>query len=443
MKNIKFLGAAGEVTGSSFLLTGETQQILVDLGMYQGTPELEEKNFLALDFDVVALAGVLLTHAHLDHCGRLPLLVKQGFNGQVFTTEPTKDIVKISLLDTASLAEEENAHNPIYTKEDVAKLCSKIQAIEYDQPFNCADFQITFRNAGHILGSASIEVSDKTGKIVFSGDLGNTPEDLIKPTEYITSADFVVMESTYGNSVHPQEDVSVLVAQEINEVEKSGATLLIPAFSIERTQEILHLIGQLKKQGKVQAKTPVFLDSPMAIEVTDIFRKYPKLYNSQTAVDADPFEFDGLTLTKTGQESRNISQTPGVKVIIAGSGMMNGGRILHHLQNYISQPETRLLIVGYQAVGTLGRKIEEGAQEVTIDGQHLPVKAHISKIESLSSHADQPKLLNWLKHIHGVKKVFINHGEDEQRQVLAEKIKSDLGINEIVLPQVGEEFELS
>lgn len=445
MKKIQFLGASGVVTGSSYLVTGDAgDTILIDLGMFQGTDDTENINFSLPSFDVKTLRAVFLTHAHLDHCGRLPLLVKKGFTGKIYTTDATKMITHLSLLDAAAIAQEEKKEPVLYTKEEVEKVCNNIESVLYDKPFTISDFSITFHNAGHILGSASIEISDKSSQtIVFSGDLGNSPQDLIQPTEPIARSNIVVMESTYGDTIHPQEDAPAILQQNINEIERIGGTLLIPAFSIERTQEILHIIGHLKENRRVGGATPVFLDSPMAIEVTEIFKKYPTLYNTELSHDAHPFDFPNLTCTKTVEESKAILKVKNPKIIIAGSGMMSGGRILHHLNNYISFPTTRVLIVGYQAVGTLGREILTGAKQITIYDKHMPVRATIAKIEALSSHADQPKLLKWLKYIQGVKKVFLVHGEEKQRTALAEKIKTDIGIQHVILPTRDQVYNIN
>ena len=439
MKKIQFLGAtSGEVTGSSYLLTGAAgDTLLIDLGMYQGVPKTQQLNFLPLSFDPSKLTGVLLTHAHLDHCGRLPLLVKNGFTGTIYTTPATRDITYVSLLDCAAIAQNDKSDMVLYTEEEVHQTMACMKSIEYNTPTTIGKFSVVFRDAGHILGSASIEISTKTPRphtVVFSGDLGNTPQDLIRETYLIDHADAVVMESTYGDSTHPPEDVPGILQKEINAVENTGATLLIPAFSIQRTQELLHRIGHLKADSKVNADTPVFLDSPMAIKVTEIFKNYPQLYNEELSKDTQPFDFPGLKQTETVAESKRILEVPGAKVIISGSGMMSGGRIIYHLKNYISDSATRLLIGGYQAADTLGRIIEEGAKHIRIHDDTVQVNAIITKIESLSSHADQPKLLDWLRHIKGVKKVFLTHGENPQREALAGKIKSEMGIDDVLLP---------
>ncbi len=413
--------------------------------MFQGSAELEELNFTPLGFDAKALSGVVVTHAHLDHCGRLPLLVKNGFTGKIYSTEATQEIVHISLLDSAGLAEERGLENALYTKGDVEAVYHKMLSVDYDTPFRVCNFEVTFRNAGHILGSASIEISDRSSDaqlIIFSGDLGNTLQDLILPTESIKQASSVVMESTYGNSTHPNEDVMEVLQTEINTVEQDKGVLLIPAFSIERTQEIIDIIGALKTLGKIDHGLAVFLDSPMAIEVTEIFKKYPALYNLTLAHEPHPFDFPDLTLTKTVEESKEILYRPTPKIIIAGSGMMSGGRILHHLKNYAGLPTTRILIVGYQAVGTLGRKIAEGAKRIVLYNEEISVSAAVTQLDSLSSHADQPKLLDWLKQIQGTKQVFLVHGEEAQRQDLAAKIKADLGISTVILPQINQISEI-
>ncbi len=474
MKSIQFFGGCGMVTGSCYLLTGDNgEQILVDLGLFQESEELGKLNYEALPFDILKLSGVVLTHAHLDHCGRLPLLTNAGYTGKIYMTQATRMLTSLVLLDAAKVAAENNSRRHgdsaqippapfnkggkrdygsaageglLYSEEDVDNLLSKIENVEYDQAFSMGEFAIVFRDAGHILGSAIVEITDAKGKkIVFSGDLGNTPEDMIRPTEHIAAADFVVMESTYGNRIHKEESPTAVLHEEINEIEKTGGVLLIPSFSIERAQELLHRINHLKKDNKIDEGTKVFLDSPMAIRATEIFRQSPELYNQELTKENktdDPFDFPGLNITSSAEDSRAIVFNPGPKVIISGSGMMHGGRVLHHAVNYLPDNKTRLLIVGYQAPGTLGRHLLDGAKSVVIYNQEIAVAAHIRSVEAMSCHADQKKLLQWLRHIHSVKKVFLTHGEDEARNVLGEKIRSGLGIQEVVMPKLGEKYNL-
>ena len=443
MKKIQFLGASGGVTGSSYLLTGDNDTVLIDLGMFQGLDDKERINFSPLAFDIRKLLAVFLTHAHLDHCGRLPLLIKAGYNGKIYTTEATKAIAQISLLDAAAIQEEEKSNTILYTKRDVEKTIGAIEVVSYDKPFSLGEFTVAFRNAGHILGSASIEIASGKEIIVFSGDLGNTPENLIQPTEKISKADVVVMESTYGNATHPKEDAAKVLQREMSTIESTGGVLLIPAFSIERTQEILHTLHHLFEDKKISTSLPVFLDSPMAIEVTEVFKKFPALYSKELAHDTNPFNFSNLISTKNVAASMDIQKAYAPKIIIAGSGMMSGGRILHHLNNYISDPKTRILFVGYQATGTLGREILEGAKYITLYHKKLPVNATITKLEAFSSHADRPKLVEWLKSIQGVKKVFLTHGEDPQRETLHQSIQQELHIQNVLLPVQGQEYEIN
>ena len=298
------------------------------------------------------------------------------------------------------------------------------------------------RDAGHILGSASLEIVDgnpnsSIQKIIFSGDLGNSPEPLLMETEMIDSADAVVMESTYGDRTHPDSDPSAAIQKEVNIIEKTGGTLLIPAFALERTQELLHIIMHLKKEGKIKASTRIYLDSPMARSATDIYARHLSVFNSHIQEDlrvGHPFRFEGLTVVERMGESSAIIDHPGSEVIIAGSGMMTGGRILGHAERFLPIASTRLLIVGWQGEGTLGRALLHGKKKVRIGRVEVPVRGVINNIENMSSHADQNQLMQWLKHIKGIKKIFLTHGDDIPRATLAQKITTDLGITDITLP---------
>lgn len=435
------------VTGSSYLLTGENgEQILVDLGMFQEEETLSKLNYEPLAFDITKIAGVLVTHAHLDHSGRLPLLAKAGYKGKIYMTKATHMLTALVLADAAKVAAEDLDKEPLYALEDVDKVLLLIEEVAYDEVFSIGSMSVVFRDAGHILGSGSIEVSDATKKrIVFSGDLGNTPEDMIQPTEQVKKADYVVVESTYGDRLHKEEDPSAVLADEINEIEKNNGVLLIPSFSIERAQELLHRINHLKNTKKINEGTKVFLDSPMAIRATEIFRRSPELYNRELSKEMktdDPFGFPGLAMTASAEESRAILLSAAPKVIISGSGMMHGGRILHHAINYLADPKTRLLLVGYQAPGTLGRRLLDGEKKVMIYNQEVTVNANVREIEAMSCHADQKKLLMWLERIKDVKKVFLTHGEDSARIALQKKIKDELGIKDLLIPSLNQTVEL-
>ena len=415
------------MTGSSYLLTANSNQtLIIDSGLFQESFRLENLNTQPFTADIRTVSGVLLTHAHLDHCGRLPLLLKQGFNGPIYMTAPTKEITEISLLDSAKVAHHE--HKDLYDENLVRETVKLFQVVNYGQPFSLGEFQIVYRNAGHILGSASIEISADNQKIVFSGDLGNSPEDLIPPTEKISWANAAVMETTYGDRLHPKDEPIAILQSEVNTVEETSGTLLIPAFSIERSQEILHLISQLKGAGKIKAATPIIFDSPMAEKVTAVFEKY---LNSPGL-----FTFPGLFIGK------NHPEGSGPKVILAGSGMMTGGKILDYARQYLPFATTRLLFVGYQANETLGRKILDGAQNISIEKTPLTINAAVNEIQSLSSHADQKQLLNWLGAINGLKKVFLTHGEDPARKTMAENIKNLFPQIETFQPTLNQEYNL-
>lgn len=447
MTSLKFLGAAGMVTGSCYKLTSDSgQELLLDMGMFQGTLAETSWNFAPLEFNPRNLVGAILTHAHLDHCGRLPLLSKNGFKGQIFMTGATKDLMELSLFDTAKINREDSVHD-LFTEGDAQKTVNQSVAVPYHQEFSVGDFRVLFRDAGHLLGSACVEIIDTSSngewkKIAFSGDLGNSPQLIIRPTETIASADIVVMESTYGDKTHPDEDPSEILRTEINAVERTGGTLLIPAFAMERSQDILLLIRDLIKNHQVSPLTPFFFDSPMAIRATEIYRHHKDLFNSETIEKfgrLDPFSFVGLEAIGDYKQSQKIKTIRGPKVIIAGSGMMTGGRILSHSKEFLSRKDTRLLLVGYQGEETLGREILDGAVRIQIDRHNVNIRATINDTESLSSHADQPRLLDWLGAVNGVKKVFLTHGDQVPREVLSERIKSDVRVGDVSLPIMNEE----
>lgn len=446
---IKFLGASGTVTGSCYVLTsGSGHSILIDLGMFQGLPDIDQLNYAPFAYDCSRLVGVVLTHAHLDHCGRLPILLPHGFSGNIWMTPATRDLTELSLLDSAKIANT-NSKIILYDSDLAKKTVTRFKTVDYRIPVQIGDFTVTWRDAGHILGSASLEVEDKQAnsqfrKIVFSGDLGNSPEDLLQNTELIDTSDIVVMESTYGDSLHPKDNPSDTLRSEINGIETSGGTLLIPAFSLDRTQELLHLIMHLKKSGLVKGQTPVFLDSPMAQSATAIYLDYPRIFNHHIQDDlklGNPFEFPGLEVVGRREESTVLDNQSGPKVIIAGSGMMTGGRILGHATRYLPLPSTHLLIVGYQGEGTLGRELMQGSKSVIIAGETVLVKAQVVSTKGMSSHADQQQLLLWLSHIQNVKKVILTHGEDGPRTALAQKISEGLGFTDIIRPVLHQEVD--
>lgn len=444
---LKFLGAAQTVTGSCYLLTSDRTGLMVDFGMFQGKPEEIGLNSVKPDIDFENVSAVVLTHAHLDHCGRLPMLVNFGFKGPIFMTEATKALAELVLFDAAKISKEDNLRSVLYTDEDVVEILKQVVLVEYSKPFEVGEFRLTMLDAGHILGSASVLVEEvqTSKKIVFSGDLGNTPEPLISPTQMIEEADTAVVESTYGDEVHERRDETEELTKIVNQAESEKSTVLIPSFSIERSQELLYIFDQLKKQGKIDKALPVFLDSPMAIKATEVFRDFPKLYNKklkeQVKMD-DPFDFPNLIMCDTIEKSKQIKNLEGAKVIIAGSGMMSGGRVIHHAINFLGDPKTQLVFVGYQAEGTMGREILDGKKVLNIWGNSVEVMAQIKNIKTMSSHADQAQLLFWLKNIKGLKQVFLTHGEELPRLVLTEKIRQEIPGLEVILPILHQEITI-
>lgn len=433
------------VTGSCYFLTGESTGLMIDFGMFQGKTEEMGLNSIKPDMDFGRLTAVMLTHAHLDHCGRLPLLIRYGFRGPIFMTEATKALTELVLFDSAKLAKEEETKVTLYLEEDVEKILKQVQLVEYDKPFMVGEFEITYSDAGHILGSATVLIEEKsTGKKVsFSGDLGNTLEPLLTPTHWVKKAEVAVAESTYGDEIHESRDEVRELAMIIAEAEAEKGTVIIPSFSLQRSQEILYIFDQLKKQGKMAEGTPVFLDSPMAIKATEIFRDFPELYSRKLQTQArldDPFDFPSLVLCDTIEKSRQIKNLMGTKVIVAGSGMMTGGRVLHHVISFLGDPKTQLVFVGYQAEGTMGRQIKDGADNVYVWGNIVTVKARIKEIKTMSSHADQVQILTWLGKMEGLSRVVLVHGEELPRLVLAEKVRQDfLGIK-VDLPMLNSEI---
>lgn len=451
MKYLKHFGAAGTVTGSCHLLVGDNDRgVLVDMGMFQGPEEIQNLNYKYPSFNAHDIDHVFLTHAHLDHCGRLPLLAKMGFAGDIYATDATRALTEIVLKDAAKIQSYDNKDNPLYTEYEVDEILSRIKVISYNSEFEVDNYRVLYQDAGHILGSAIVTITDtKTPNAIktvcFSGDLGNSPDPLLNPTTKIDKADVVVMESTYGDRVHPQDDQYNILSGEINAVNSSQSVLMIPAFSLERTQILLYMIKNLKHTGKISKKTRVYLDSPMGISATETYKEYVSLFNENIRSvfqKDDPFSFPNLIITRSGKQSRRITNSRGSKTIIAGSGMMSGGRIVGHAAKYLADSSNRLLFVGYQGEETLGREIKEGAKEVQIDELTVPVNAHISSIENMSAHADQNQLLQWFSSIKGVKKLGLVHGDIEPRDTLANIIRGKNKELEVLCPMLEDKIDL-
>ena len=455
MIKLSFHGACRDVTGSCNLLDHDGKKFLVDCGIFQGERFAAERNLEDFHFDPKEIQYVFLTHAHVDHCGRLPKLYKDGFRGKIFCTEPTRDLAEIMLLDAARIIAHEalaSGHEALYTEEDVAGLMDHFEILLYDQmSFIDDNIKVKFRDAGHILGSAFVELyildSGREKKIVFSGDLGNSPSPIIRDLEFADGADYVVTESTYARGVHETKEEGVdKLRQAIIETVGLGGVLMIPIFVIEKTQEILFELNYLMENKKIP-RVPIFLDSPLAIKAVEIYRHFEDLYNRNSwnliKSGDDIFDFPGLKFTLTKEESKKINTTRPPKVILASSGMCVGGRIPFHLKLNLDNKLNHLLFVAYQAQGSLGRKILQGDKNVFVDDQSVEVLAKVSVINSFSSHADAPRIMNWLNHIKNPKPatIFVNHGEEESSNVLAEKITQELKIKSIV-PELGMVYEL-
>ncbi len=440
---ISFHGAANEVTGSCALIETKKTKFLVDCGMFQGSHFAHDQNFEPFAFNPEEIDFVLLTHAHVDHCGRLPLLPKSGFKGKVYCTPATRDLAEIILLDAAKVIKEEavrHGKEVLYKDKDVFTVINSFWGINYGRKQKISkDVTVRFRDAGHILGSATIEVWIREGlrskKVVFSGDLGNSPAPIVRDAEMIDGADYVVIESTYGGRIHePAELRTSMLRQAILDSIGRGGVLMIPVFALERTQEVLYELNYLHETRQIP-QVPIFLDSPLAIDAVEIYKKHTDLFDDEARrrikAGDELFKFDGLEMARSVEQSKRINRVSAPKVILAGSGMSNGGRILFHLKFYLPNPKSHLLIISYQAAGTLGRLLRDGAKKVMIDGERVGVKAKVSAIGSYSSHADQPKLLHWLKSISRPrpKKVFVVHGEEKSSLMLADGIKEKLKLS--------------
>jgi metallo-beta-lactamase family protein len=427
----------------------------VDCGIFQGEKFAPEKNLEDFHFKPGEIEFVLLTHAHMDHCDRLPKLYKDGLRGKIYCTEATRDLTNIMLIDAAGIIAREamaHGHEALYTEDDVQNLLALFETVSYDEQKNISETtRVTFRDAGHILGSAFLEVVVKDKelekKIVFSGDLGNSPSPIIRDLEFASGADCVVVESTYAGVTHETKEEGVeKIRQVIVDTISDNGVLMIPVFVIEKTQEILFELNHLIENKEIP-NIPVFLDSPLAIKAMEIYKDYENLFNqsSKNLIKAgdDIFSFPGLKFTLTRDESIAINHVPAPKVILASSGMCVGGRIPHHLKVNLSNYHNHVLFVAYQSPGSLGRKILQGDKEVFIDKEMVEVKAKISLVNSFSSHADEPHILQWVRKINnpGPRHLFINHGEEKNSLALAEKIKLDSRA-EVIVPELGMVYEI-
>ena len=446
--SIKFIGATGMVTGSSYLITTNSTKFLVDCGLFQGGREADAKNYQPFPFDPKKINFLILTHAHLDHCGLIPKLYRQGFRGKIFSTPATRDLAEAILTDAAHIQEHGATLKQIetlFSTKDVISALKLFETYNYNKTFVTNNIKICLQDAGHILGASIVEIWTDGKKIVFSGDLGNSPVPIMHDPTLIAQADYVVCESTYGNRLHePPSNREKKLLAAIRHAHKRHAKLIIPSFALERTQDLLYTLNLFRNTNQMP-HIPVILDSPLAIKITDIYKKYTKLFDETfqqiLKVDKDLFSFPDFKQTPTTQESKTINELQGPAVIIAGSGMADGGRVQHHLIHHLGNPDDQVVFVGFCTAGTLGRKLIEGATRVRIMDQVRVVRAQIKSINSFSAHADQKGLVGWLAGFTTKPTIILTHGEDEAREILSNKIRRQLK-NKTLLPTLGQTISI-
>ena len=466
---IKFCGATIGVTGSCHLLTTDRHRVLLDCGQFQGNKEMDDLNWEPFPFDPESIEAVVLSHAHIDHCGRIPLLVKRGFTGDIYCTDATADLLQVMLLDSAYIHEKDaewqtkkNARTgkpavePLYTVQDAERSLKLVKPILYDQLVELNDqMKIVFNDAGHILGSAITEIwvteNDQTSKIVFSGDLGVTNRPILRDPKKIKKADYLIMESTYGGRLHPENSTSIdRLIHIIIATVKRGGSVIIPAFAVGRTQELIYELNMFYEHHPeyqdVLGDLNVYIDSPMATTATEVFRKNAQVFDEETKeliLSGDnPLDFKNLIFTRSTAESQalNMNRTP--KIIISASGMCEAGRIRHHLKHNLWDPKNSIVFVGYQAEGTLGRALIDGVKEVKLFGETVIVAAEIHNLEGFSGHADQNGLLDWLGGFQKIpKQIFLVHGEEQSKIDFAKAAQERLGLSTTPV-FANSEFEL-
>ncbi|MBI3442622.1 MAG: MBL fold metallo-hydrolase [Candidatus Sungbacteria bacterium] len=441
---LSFHGGVQEVTGSCYLVQTEQTNILVDCGMFQGADDVSDVNFNDFAFDPGGVHALLVTHAHLDHVGRIPRLVQKGFHGRIISTAATRDLARLILEDALSLAQREERQ--LFDEHDIERSFSQWDAIFYHEKKEVGDIAYRFNRSGHILGSALVELWAEGKRLLFTGDLGNVSSTLLEPPEQISGLEYLVIESTYGNRMHEQvADRELKFERAIEDVAAKGGALMIPAFATERTQDILYLLNEMVHFKRVP-DMPVFVDAPLATRVTEVYEGYGDEYRQEIheLMTRHPnlFRFKRLTFTESVDASKHINDVPPPKVIIAGSGMMTGGRILHHARRYLPDPKSMLLIIGYQSPRSLGHRLLNGAQSIHIFGEEIPVNAEIRQIDGFSAHADAPQLFSFVEQTRDtLKRVFVVHGEETQASHLSQEIRDRLGVQADV-PALHEEVEL-
>lgn len=447
---VTFWGGVGAVTGANFLVKGEYSAFIVDCGLLQGVPESDMENTADFPYNLGEIDYAFITHAHMDHIGKVPKLFKDGFTGSVFSTPETKEIARVMLSDALKIMEQnkrEKQQTPLYDQDDLDEALSHWRTIPYHTETKINDeFSVYLKDAGHILGSSMFVFSYGTKKILFTGDTGNSPTPLLKNTENIQGVDYIVMDSVYGDRNHEgKEERDLKFKRILKEGIARGGAIVIPAFSLERTQVILYEINNLVEEKQIPS-VPVFLDSPLALKVTDIYKHTKKYFNEAVQKEIkggdDIFSFPKLRIVKDSRESKSLVEEPNPKIIIAGSGMSSGGRVVHHEMNYLPDPKSTILLMGYQAVGTLGRAIQEAPKELIIQGAVVPVRARIEMISGYSSHKDSDHLLEMVAETADtVKKVFVVMGEPKASLFLVQRLRDYLDVDALY-PERGKPYVL-
>ncbi|HOK58364.1 MAG: MBL fold metallo-hydrolase [Methanothrix sp.] len=456
--NLEFHGAVGGVTGSHMVLDAGGMRVGIDAGLFQGNEA--SRNQADFGHDPRSIRVLILTHAHIDHSGRVPLLIKKGFSGKIISTAATADLCEIMLRDSAHLmmeAAEHESHQsdqrrrplagPLYEEKDVAAAMRHFTPIRYNKEHDLGRFSIRFMDAGHILGSAMIELSFGKKRLVFSGDLGRPGAPFLRDPEKVDAADWLVLESTYGDMDHGNiADRGKILLNIILETLERGGNVVIPAFAIGRTQEILYELNPYAEKG-VLSGVSCFVDSPMAISATEIYARHPECFDEETLSllrsGDSPLEFPGIQYTRSQDESKAIYDHRGPRIIISASGMCTGGRVLHHLIKNLEQKDSTILFVGYQADGTIGRRLLDGARKIRILDKDLDVKAQITSMDAFSAHAGRKEILSWLRSFRQFPdKVFLNHGEPRATRALAEAIRTEFD-SEVTIPEMGQKYLLS
>ncbi|MCE9521739.1 MAG: MBL fold metallo-hydrolase [Alphaproteobacteria bacterium] len=452
--HLQFLGAAGTVTGSKYLVRAGGNQLLVDCGLFQGFKPLRLRNWADPPFDPAAISAVVLTHAHIDHSGYLPVLLKKGFRGRIFSSEATLDLCRILLPDSARLAEEDaeranrrgySKHKPaqpLYTERDAKAALAHFVTVPFGSDFEpVPGLKASLGRAGHILGASTVRVSDARVTVAFSGDLGRSHDSIMRPPETMTRADFLLVESTYGDRRHDPADPDLQLAQIVSRTIARGGTVVIPSFAVGRTQALLLSIARLKSKKKIPANLPVFLNSPLAEDATAIYHNHRaehRLSEKECAAMCG-----AAKIVNSIEESKKLNLTNGPKIIVAGSGMATGGRVIHHIAAFGPRPENTIVFAGFQAGGTRGAAMLAGAREVKIHGEYVPIRAEVAALGNLSAHADADELMDWLKGFEKPpRRTFVTHGEPAAADALRLRIKDELGWD-VRVPEHLESVDLS